>query len=39
MVELIEEAVNQEEGYWVARERHLRRMSNGMDLKKGGKKR
>ena len=37
MVELIEDTVSQEEGYRVARERHLRRMAAGMDLRTQGK--
>ena len=37
MVEMMEDAVNREEGYWVARERHLRRMAAGLDLNTQGK--
>ena len=37
MVELIEDTVSREEGYRVARERHLRRMAAGMDLRTQGK--
>lgn len=37
MVEIMEEAVLNEEGYRIARERHLRRMANGADLNTQGK--
>lgn len=37
MVEMMEEAVTHEEGYRVARERHLRRLAAGSDLNTHGK--
>jgi hypothetical protein len=36
MTEMIEEAVLNEEGYRVARDRHLRRLDAGVDLKTNG---
>ncbi len=37
MVEMMKDTVNREEGYQVARERHLRRMEMDMDLRTLGK--
>jgi hypothetical protein len=37
MVEMIEDAVLTEEGYRVARDRHLRRIDAGIDMQTGGK--
>ncbi len=36
MVEMMEETILSEEGYRVARERHLRRLEEGTDLKTNG---
>jgi hypothetical protein len=36
MVEMMEETVLNEEGYRVARDRHLRRLDTGVDLKTNG---
>jgi hypothetical protein len=36
MVEMMEETVFNEEGYHVARDRHLRRLDTGVDLKTKG---
>jgi len=37
MVEMMEDAVLHKEGYRVARDRHLRRLDAGIDLRTGGK--
>jgi hypothetical protein len=37
MVEMMEEVVSNEEGYRVARDRHLRRLETGMDLNTQGR--
>lgn len=37
MTEMMEEAILNEEGYRVARDRHLRRLDSGIDLKTNGR--
>jgi hypothetical protein len=37
MVEMMEDVVSKEEGYAAARDRHLRRLNSGFDLKTHGK--